>query len=132
MAQTFDPKKVSLIVDGRFIVGYMDGTFIGTEKNEDNITPHVGAHGDVTYSRNADDTGTITVTLKQNSSSLPHLIALSKQDRDFAANIIDANDNKIKAGGNQCRIVKTPSVDWGAEVGGVEVKIFVADYNLTA
>lgn len=129
MAQSYDPKKVSLIVDGTFIVGFMDGTFINAAKNADNITPHVGAQGDVTFSENADETGTITATLKQNSSSLPFLRSLSKGKREFAAQVVDGNTNNFKAGGTQCRIVKNPDEEFGAEVAGVEVQIYVADYD---
>lgn len=127
--KSYDPKKVSMIVDGTFVVGFMDGTFIGTEKNEDNVIPHVGAQGDVTYSESADETGTITITLKQDSSSLPFLQSLSKQKRSFATQIIDANTNNFQAGGTQCRILKTPGREFGAEVSGVEVQIHVSDYD---
>ena len=127
---TFDFKKVSVIVDGRFIVGFMDGTPVQAEKNEDNVIPHVGAAGDVTFTESNNQTGTITLTLKQTSTSLPALIALAKQKRSFPVQIIDANDNKVKAGGNEARILKTPAVEWGAEVSGVEVQIYVADFDL--
>lgn len=129
MAKSYDPKKVSAVVDGVFIVGFMDGTMINMEKNEDNVIPHVGAQGDVTFTESADDTGTITITLKQDSSSLPFLQSLAKQKRTFATNIIDANTNNFKGGGTQCRILKTPSREFGAELAGVEVAIYVADYD---
>lgn len=128
MAQTYDFKKVSVIVDGQYIVGFMDGTVITCEKNEDNIIPHVGADGEVTFAESADNTGTITLTLKQTSSSLPFLQRLATQKREFAAQVIDANGN-FKAGGTQCRILKTPSREFGSEVSGVEVQIYVADYQ---
>lgn len=129
MATSYDPKKVSLIVNGTIIVGFMDGTFISASKNEDNVIPHVGAKGEVSYTESANDTGNLTFTLKQNSSSLPALQALAKQRKDFAAQTVDANDNNFKAGGTQCRILKTPGRDFGSEVSGVEVQIHVADYD---
>ena len=70
---TYDFKKVSVIINGVFITGFMDGEPIQVEKNEDDVIPHVGAGGDVTYAESADQTGTITITLKQTSSSLPFL-----------------------------------------------------------
>ncbi|HDR4393017.1 DUF3277 domain-containing protein [Bacillus cereus] len=126
---SYDPKKVSVIVDGEFMVGFMDGTFVNCEKNEDNVIPHVGAHGDVTFAESADDTGTITITLKHTSASLPKLRKLSKEKRNFPIQVIDANDSKFKAGGNECRVLKTPSTEFGAEVSGVEVQVYVADYS---
>lgn len=127
--KSYDPKKVSAIIAGQFIVGFMDGTFINAEKNEDNVVPHVGAQGDVTFTESSDETGTITFTVKQNSPSLPFLQSLSKQKREFSAQIVDGNDNKFRAGGTRCRILKTPGREFGAEVGGVEVQVYVADYD---
>lgn len=128
-ATSFDPKKTSAIVGGVYITGFMDGTFITTEKNEDNVIPHIGAHGDVTFTESADETGTITLTVKQNSSTLAHLQALAKQSQVFPVQIIDANDGSYKAGGTQCRILKTPGREFGAEISGVEVSIYVADFG---
>lgn len=124
---TYDFKKVSVIVDGAFIVGFMDGEPIQVEKNEDDITPHVGADGDVTYAESADQTGTITLTLKQTSASLPFLQQLRKSKRIFPIQIVDSNTNTYRVGGSEARIVKMPSRSWGAEVQGVEVQIHVAD-----
>lgn len=132
MANSYDPKKVNVIVNGVFIVGFMDGTFVNAEKNADNITPHIGAQGDVTYSENANQTGTITLTLKQDSTSLPFLQRQSKRKEDFPVQVIDANDGNFKAGGSQARIVKTPGREFGAEIAGVEVQIHVADYDSKA
>jgi hypothetical protein len=129
MAQSYDPKKVSLIVAGVFITGFMDGTFINAEKNTDNVTPHVGAQGDVTYSESADQTGTVTATLKQDSASLPFLQALAKKKEDFSVQVVDGNTNRFQAGGTQARIVRTPGREFGAEVAGVEVAFHIADYD---
>lgn len=126
---SYDPKKTSLILDGTFIVGFMDGTFISVEKNEDNVIPHVGAQGDVTYTENADGTGTITFTVKQNSSSLPTIQSISKEKRNIAVQVIDSNTGNFKAGGTECRILRTPGREFGDEVSGVEVQVHVADYD---
>lgn len=126
---SYDPKKVSCIVSGQYITGFMDSTFIQAEKNEDNVTPHIGAQGDVTFAESADDTGTITITLKQDSTSLPFLRTLATQKRNFPTQIIDANGTNLKVGGTQCRILKTPGAEFGAEVSGVEIQIYVADYS---
>lgn len=128
-AGTFDFKKVSVIVDGHFVTGWMDGSVIKAEKAADNVTPHVGAAGEVTYTESNDNTGTITLTIKQDSASLPKLVALAKSKKQFATQVIDANTNTVKAGGNYCRIIKTPGAEWGAEIAGVEVQIHVSDYD---
>jgi len=127
---TFDPKKVSAVANGMFLTGFMDGTMITAEKNEDSITPHVGAQGDVTFAHSADESGTITVTLKQDSASLPELIRLANNKTVFPINIVDANTNRFRVGGNNAVILRVPALEWGAEVTGVEISIYVADFNL--
>lgn len=134
MAQVdvFDFKKTSIIVDGKYLTGFMDGTPIKAEKNSDNRVPHVGADGSVTFSSSADDTGKITVTLKQNSPSLKQLIELSKsKDRTFPVKVFDTNTNGLRCGGNNAVITKTPSVEWGSEIAGVDVEFYIADYDVT-
>lgn len=128
----FDFKSTSVIVNGKYLTGYMDGTAIQAEKNEDNKVPHVGADGDVTFSNSADDTGVITVTLKQTSPSLRELITLSKNKTlVFPVKVIDANTNKLRCGGNEAVILKTPAIEWGAEVSGVEVQFYIGDFDVT-
>lgn len=126
---SYDPKKVSIIVDGMFITGVMDGTFVTAAKNNDTFIPHVGAQGDTSYSKSADETGTISITLKADSSSLPFLRSLAKQDRDISAKIIDMNTNNFQAGGTKGRILKVPGREFGQEITGVTVSIHVADYD---
>jgi hypothetical protein len=123
----FDFKKVSTIADGVIITGWMDGEVISVEKNEDDVIPHVGAGGDVTYAESADKTGTITLTLKQTSSSLPHLQELRKSKKVFPIQILDVSSRVYKTGGTEARILKMPSRTYGSEVQGVEVQIHVAN-----
>ena len=127
---TYDFKKVSVIVNGTFVTGFMDGTPIKAEPNQDKVKPHVGAAGDVTYSEVNDNTGKITLTLKANSSSLSYLVGLAKQKTTFPVQIVDMNDNNFRAGGTEARILKTPGYQAGAELQGIEVSIHVADFDL--
>lgn len=131
MADVFDFKKVSVVVNGHIVTGWMDGSVITAEKNEDNVIPHIGAAGEVSYSESNNNTGLITLNIKQTSPSLPIFVNLAKKKEVFPAQIIDANTNRVKTGGNQCRILKTPGTEWGTEVTGVEIQIYVADYDFT-
>ncbi|RYI25199.1 DUF3277 family protein [Bacillus infantis] len=126
---TYDFKKVSVILDGVIVTGYMDGESISVEKNEDDVTTHVGAAGDVTFSETNDNTAVITLTLKQTSSSVPFLKTLRDSKRIFPTQIVDSNNSTFRAGGSECRIVKAPARSWGNEVTGVEYSIAVADYK---
>lgn len=124
--ETYDFKKVSTIVDGTIITGYMDGEPISVSKNEEDVAPHVGAQGDVVYAESADETGTITLSLQQTSAVLPILTALRKSKKPFAVNIVDSNTRSYKTGGTECRIMKMPERTFGSQVQGVEVQIHVA------
>ena len=64
---SYDPKKVNVIVGGRTITGFAADGVVSVTKNEDSITPAVGAKGDVTYSENANESGTICLPLHQKS-----------------------------------------------------------------
>ncbi len=67
---TYDPKKVNVIVGGRVITGFASDGVVTLAKSEDSVTPSVGAKGDVTYSENANESGTVSLTLMSTSSSL--------------------------------------------------------------
>lgn len=128
-ATTYDFKKVTVIVDGNIITGFMDGESISTEANTEEVTMHVGADGSVTFSESNDQTGKITLTLKQTSASATVLDKLLKNKKMFATQIVDSNNKKFKAGGNECRIQQKPNRTWGNEVTGLEYTILVADYK---
>lgn len=126
MADTYNFKKVTVTMDGFIVTGYMDGQPIGVEKNENDITPHVGADGEVTYAESADQTGTITLTLKQTSAVLPQIQALRKSKKMFDISVVDSNTGKYQVGGTEARIMKMPARNFGTEVQGVEIQIHVA------
>ena len=126
MAEVYNFKKVTTIVNGFIVTGYMDGEPISVSKNEDDISTHVGADGEVTWSESADETGTITINLKQTSAVLPNFIALRKSQKPFPINISDSNTRAYKTGGTEARIVKMSDRTFGTEVQGVEIQINVA------
>lgn len=126
---SYDFTKVSVIVDGTFVTGWMDGSVIKAGPNADAVTPHVGAAGETTYSETNDKTGMITLTVKQNSTFLTKALTLAASKREFSVQIVDANTNAVKAGGTICRMVKAPEISWGSEIAGVEIAIHVSDYT---
>ena len=73
---TYDPQKVNVIVDGRVITGFASDGVVTLTRNSDSVTPAVGAKGDVAYSENADETGTVAITLMSTSASLSYLRGL--------------------------------------------------------
>ena len=55
---TYDPMKVTVSLGGRVITGFASDGVITLTHNEGAVTPNVGAKGDVTYSENANNSGT--------------------------------------------------------------------------
>ena len=62
---SYDPKKVNVNIDGTMLTGFASDGIITVSKNEDAVTPNVGCQGDVVYEENANESGTIAITLQQ-------------------------------------------------------------------
>jgi hypothetical protein len=124
----FNFKDTVGIVGGIILTGYMDGTPIEAEKNEDTYTQHVGADGKVTYNESNNETGTFTITLKQDSSVLPALEDLRKSKEAFNVSFTDTKRNK-RVSGEDCRFQKNAPFSRGAEIEGVEYTILAAYYK---
>lgn len=135
MADQYDPRKVAVIVNGREIVGFAEGTFIEGALSSERWSADVGAKGEVTFVRNADPTGTITITLKHNSPSNGFLHELFKQQDEEGAEPItisvqDRNfEQDVGLSGSECRIIKWPDFSRGDEIEDAEWEFLVADYE---
>ena len=128
---SYDPKKVNVAVDGAIITGYASDSMITATKNEDAVTTEVGCKGDVVYSENATESGTITITLQGTSSSLPRLRSLASSRKQISVTVSDANDSDdISITAQKCRVVKMPDVSRGKTSGNVTISIFVPNLQV--
>ena len=128
---SYDPKKVNVAVDGAIITGYASDSMITATKNEDAVTTDVGCKGDVVYSENANESGTITITLQGTSSSLPRLRSLASSRKQISVTVSDANDSDdISISAQKCRVVKMPDVSRGKTSGNVTISIFVPNLQV--
>ena len=128
---SYDPKKVNVAVDGAIITGYASDSMITVTKNEDAVTTDVGCKGDVVYSENANESGTITITLQGTSSSLPRLRSLASSRKQISVTVSDANDSDdISITAQKCRVVKMPDVSRGKTSGNVTISIFVPNLQV--
>ena len=130
---TYDVRDVNVIVNGRVITGFSDGSSIEAEKNQDNFTPHVGVKGEVTFAESNDETGTVTITVKSTSPSYPYLTSLANRRGESAIvpiQIVDLNTNSVQVGGNEARVMQPASAEWGNEESDREFSIYVADYKV--
>lgn len=134
MATNYDPRKVAVLANGIEIVGFAEGTFIEAERSVARWEPHVGAKGEVTMVRSANDTGTIKLTLKHNSPSNAYLSQLWKlQDLPGAEISIVVSDRNfiadVSASGSDAKIANLPAFARGDEVEDAEWEFVVADYT---
>lgn len=128
---SYDPKKVNVAVDRAIITGYASDSMITATKNEDAVTTEVGCKGDVVYSENANESGTITITLQGTSSSLPRLRSLASSRKQISVTVSDANDSDdISITAQKCRVVKMPDVSRGKTSGNVTISIFVPNLQV--
>ena len=104
---SYDPKKVNLVMNGKIITGFASDSMITIARNEDTVTTLVGVKGDVGYSENANESGTITVTLMGTSSSLPYVRSLALKRKAVSLMIVDANDSaSVNVAEERCRVIK--------------------------
>ena len=128
---TYDPKKVNVIVGGRVITGFASDGVVTLAKSEDSVTPSVGAKGDVAYSENANESGTVSLTLMSTSSSLSYLRDLEAKRRAVNVSITDANDDTaFTMNEDNCRITTMPDVARQKEQATVTVTIFVPSMTI--
>lgn len=119
--RTYDPSEVSVSFKGVNITGFMDGTFIDAEREEDAFTKHVGATGDVTRTKNLNRTGKVTITLMAASSSNDALMALHAADDLLGLSfgplqIIDHNGN-MHCRATEAWIMRVPKTERAKESG---------------
>ncbi len=123
---TYDPQKVNVIVDGRVITGFATDGVVTLTRNSDSVTPAVGAKGDVAYSENADETGTVAITLMSTSSSLSYLRSLEAKRKMVTVSVQDVNDNDaFVMSCDNCRVLKMPDAARTKEQGTVTINIYV-------
>lgn len=83
--KTFAPQEVRISWGGLPITGLADGEFVTITPNSDNTEEVVGAQGDVALTKIANYTGTVTITLLQNSETnlyLSNLYAAEQRASD--------------------------------------------------
>lgn len=125
----YNPKAVQLIVGGRVITGYAEGTFLNATKLEDNLVEHIGSQGEVAFSVNGNNAGEVTCTLMSMSPSIRYLNELANSTQIVDCYIVDSNENGGRYGGSEAVVRKSADREWSNEITTVEFTIFVADYK---
>lgn len=122
MIKKFSPKKIRGGWNKIPFLGYMDSSFVEIEYDEDAVTPHVGAQGDVTFILNANQMAKATITLIQGSPTNEALSKLTPDpSRDFmptgAFALVDLNGTTIVSG-DKAVIQKSAKVEFSKTLTG--------------
>lgn len=134
--KNYDPEQVTVSFMDIDIRGYMDGTFIEVERDEEAFTKHVGALGDVTRTRNLNRSGKVTITLTQAAPSNDLLSSSHLDDEQFGLNygplkIQDHNGN-MRVFATYAWISKAPKIERAKESGSVQWVFDCADLKIEA
>lgn len=86
--KTYDPKNVSVIVGGKIVGGFTDGTFINAERNENMFNQKVGVDGIGTRAKSNNRSGKITITLHQSSPSNDDFSAIQIADEQSNSGVV--------------------------------------------
>ena len=116
--QTYDIKEVHLIIGGQVITGFAEGTVIEVSKLEDNFTEHVGVKGEVTIAETNNETGEVSVILKNTSPSVAYLNSLANRKGQSAivdVAVIDFNENSTQVSSANARVRKPADLDFSNE-----------------
>ena len=120
----YDPEKVSVVISGAAVTGFADSSLVVVSRNEDIVTPTVGAQG-VVYSENANQSATITISLQSTSASVYRLRELAIGRKEVDVVISDAgNDGGELLSAGRCRITKVPDSKKEKVAGSSEITIF--------
>lgn len=126
----YDPTKVLVIVDGFTLTGFAEDSMIEASRMTDKRSSHVGAQGNVTFSKSADDRAEVTFHLKQTSPANEKLKQLYETDEEFDFSCVDQNfDGDVGASGSRCVVQNDSDFARGNEEDEVEWTLIVADYE---
>lgn len=121
LLKTYDPSKIDIVFNGINInSGVAPDTFISVSRNEDTWTLVVGSDGTGARTKNSNISGTVEITLMQNSPVNALLAASALTDENSDANIISnltINDpsGSLILSAVDCWIRKVADQDLGKE-----------------
>lgn len=129
MIATYDPKKVTIAMDGNIITG-LASKLIGIKHNENKVSTTVGVKGDTAYSINANNSGTATITLQHSSASLPYIRQKAQSGASFTFSVSDANDmDSFFVNAEDCKLLNIPELNRDKEVGETPIEVYIPDLN---
>lgn len=126
----YDINKLSAIIGGQHITGFSSDSKVQAEMSEDRLMEYISVDGDVDFSRNANNAGEVTLTLKSTSPSIQYLNKLANSRKIVSISVIDLNENGTNASGTEAFVRNPILPDNAKEITDVEYTIFVGDLTI--
>lgn len=130
---SYNPKKIQIIINGRYITGFADDDVYNYEETDDRFTPYEGADGEIEYSERASNGAIITINLKHTSPSIRYIEGLYADREDIDVTIKDFNDDGgEEISGTDGVIMRRPDSSRGPEISSKEIQIHVPKHKVRA
>lgn len=129
--QTYDPKDVSVTLDGKIVTGFAEGSMVSAGKDEENFQTKVSAKGEVYVAKTNNPLGTITVTLSQSSPFVSQLNKWANAGTTISAWVNCKNPVNEKHGGTKAMVKKPADAEFSDDMGDREFEIQVFNYSVS-
>jgi len=126
----YNGKKITVVVNGRFLTGFRDGDVYSYEEGADRYTRYEGVDGKIDYSERAGNPCALTIGLKNNSPSNSYLDRLYQNREKIDITIKDANQNGKTISATDAVIMKRPDEAKGKEIGEDEWVFDCPDHSV--
>lgn len=126
---TYDVSRLTVLWGSRYITGFADDSELKITPNGDAVTPKTGIQGDTVYSVNPDRSATLTFSVFANASVLAELRQDARSCTPRTLTVRDPGPGGFLVQCDNCVITKIPDIDRGKEAKGVEISIYVPDFN---
>lgn len=125
----YDPEKVNVAFNNRQLRMFGDSLFT-LARSGDNVSLKVGVQGDATYVENADKSGTLTITLQQESPDIQYLEDSAEKKTMGSLAVTDANDGGRVFFAMNCRVQKLPDRSRAKEASDVQFVFLIPRIEL--
>ncbi|RDB37406.1 MAG: DUF3277 family protein [Spirobacillus cienkowskii] len=131
---TYSPKDVLVVVGIVPMTGFADGSFVDVEFNEEAFKQYVGSDGEHARTKNANESGKITIKLSQTSPCNDILSVIHIADKETGNGIvpISIKDNygTSLVFAAECYIEKAPKLGYGKEIETREWVFYAAKIKM--
>lgn len=127
----YDPTLIKVLLGGVQITDFGEDTMVKVNRTDDMRSATVGADGNVTINKSANNTGTMEITIMNNSASNAILKGLALIDKGFPAAVVDLNfAGDLGTVTTYAYVQNIPDFERAAKVGECTWQLILADVDL--